>query len=210
VRSERPTGEAIRHRFPTREEVIGREPLAGELKELLLGLGGRRVVLPALEPDLAALLERGRLWDASKVEMRPLRRSSCHSNTASLWCDSQMRVKIMTGYALSDGGLWVQHSWGWNGRQAVETTVGRSLYFGYQLDDGESLRFTLANRPPFLERAMREAHRLGDEGIFVECLYAKLPGLIDLMAKLVEGHQDELPIATPCRDSSPAGAARSG
>jgi hypothetical protein len=43
--------------------------------------------------------------------------------------------QITTGYGLTaDDGLWRQHSWLWDGKRVVETTVERDIYFGVVLD----------------------------------------------------------------------------
>ena len=44
----------------------------------------------------------------------------------------------MTGYALSESGIWHQHSWLMNKDKIIETTVNRSKYFGYILSPLES------------------------------------------------------------------------
>ena len=52
----------------------------------------------------------------------------------------------MTGYALSDDGLWRQHSWGLlTDDRVVETTVARLRYFGAILTDPAAAEFVLAN-----------------------------------------------------------------
>jgi hypothetical protein len=54
---------------------------------------------------------------------------------------------IGTGYALSEDGLWRQHSWGLReDGGVVETTSGREMYVGLRLPDGPpSLLFALNN-----------------------------------------------------------------
>ena len=74
--------------------------------------------------------------------------SRCHGNAASLYVFSKGKMRIASGYALADDGLWRQHSWGVgavDGR-VMETTVRSLRYYGFILDDGdESLKFFLAN-----------------------------------------------------------------
>ena len=65
--------------------------------------------------------------------------NGCHKNSAKLW--SEGKGKIVTGYALSDDGLWRQHSWVNAGNQLIETTEPRVIYFGYTLDEDESKEF---------------------------------------------------------------------
>ena len=49
----------------------------------------------------------------------------------------------MTGYALSDDGLWRSHSWVVTDEVLYETTVARELYFGIELEEEEALWFWL-------------------------------------------------------------------
>src|SRR5262245_16943905 len=81
--------------------------------------------------------------------MEPCR---CHSNAAHLWCRSRGKIAIVSGYALSDDGLWCQRSWGLDGESIIETTCERTAYFGYRLTLFECMWFTTYNRPWFLER----------------------------------------------------------
>ena len=60
-----------------------------------------------------------------------------------IWKEKGYRV--CTGYALSDDGMWRQHSWCIDKRprttKIIETTEPRVLYFGYVLNDEETKRF---------------------------------------------------------------------
>ena len=93
-------------RFPSNEATIRRSPEAGELRRRLLAIGGNRVYLQVPDPDLPALLSRGRTFPTEGVRRRRLARNQCHRNVATLWCNAPGRVRIATGYALSDDGLW--------------------------------------------------------------------------------------------------------
>jgi len=50
-------------------------------------------------------------------------------------------ARIVTRYALSDDGMWRQHSWVLVGERLVETTEEREQYFGVVLSDGEAEEF---------------------------------------------------------------------
>jgi hypothetical protein len=50
-------------------------------------------------------------------------------------------MKITTGWALSDDGLWRQHSWILRGKTVIETTETRVRYFGVTLTDAEAEQF---------------------------------------------------------------------
>ena len=99
-------------------------------EETLLRHGGRRAV-PPLEPDvlIGLLAEEGAVFEGDTATVAAGEPSDCHVNAARMWrahgCDA-----IGTGYALSDDGLWRQHSWGSAQGFAVETTTSRLRYFG--------------------------------------------------------------------------------
>ncbi len=109
------------------------------LENRLLAYGGSRMVyLP--EPHLVGLLSHGQVFDGRVVLKRGLP-NRCHENVAALWNKNRSTSAIVTGYALSDDGLWRQHSWLLRKQHVIETTMRRERYFGVVLDLGESLRF---------------------------------------------------------------------
>lgn len=124
------------------------------LHMLLVSIGGYETCFPSIEEDMGIILERGRFYPG-RSKMMVGRPSQCHSNTAELWRINREShdVRICTGYALSDDGLWRQHSWlvhrYWTGKQhrtrIVETTTKRLAYFGVELNDDESLEFVENN-----------------------------------------------------------------
>ena len=123
-------------------------PCIFELRTRLLSLGGHNVCLPVSEPDLDNILERGQLWYgdiAKKVAGLP---SQCHFNSAHL-AKKTLGMMLCTGYALSDDGLWRQHSWcvSKTGKKLsiVETTTKRVAYFGFVLNDDETKTFCELN-----------------------------------------------------------------
>ena len=61
--------------------------------------------------------------------------SRCHENAANLVISDPDNLVLETGYALSDDGLWRQHSWVVTRRKSavIETTVQRYRYFGIPL-----------------------------------------------------------------------------
>jgi hypothetical protein len=112
-------------------EAISQQPELGRLKELLLHLGGEFVVAPPKpDQDVPMLLERGFLM-SGPILFHVMKSSSCHRNVASVWLRKEFGiVGIATGYALSDDGLWRQHSWGILRNGVLETTQERLKYFG--------------------------------------------------------------------------------
>ncbi len=125
---------------------IGKSQYYTRLQRKLLALGGQEVVLmPAAYADAdlhgatltKRLVQRGRLFVGPRdfVKMEP---GACHSNALQLYALSKGRVRFATGYALSRGGLWRQHSWGvWITTErsgcVVETTARRLKYWGVVL-----------------------------------------------------------------------------
>ena len=111
------------------------------LRDKLLSTGGVEVCLPIEEEDLDDILKYGQLWDNLTVKYMTGRPSKCHSNSAALWDANRDSYKdghaviICTGYALSDDGVWRQHSWLVHAKSRannlIETTVPRIAYFGF-------------------------------------------------------------------------------
>jgi hypothetical protein len=117
-----------------------------ELRSHLLDLGGLEVLWLHHEPHLDQLIETGRVFPRSRLRRRFIADSECHGNTAQLWYSSKGRIRIATGYALCDSGLWMPHSWGVEDGRIVETTSSRwAIYFGVELTGEEALKFVFAN-----------------------------------------------------------------
>lgn len=120
------------------------------LRDGLLKMGGQFALLPMLEEDLDSLLGRGQLWGATGKMMRGAP-SRCHSNSCFLFeANQHLDMAVATGYALSDDGLWRQHSWCVQRNRkghtlVVETTEPRLLYFGYVMDLQETRQFACDN-----------------------------------------------------------------
>jgi hypothetical protein len=113
------------------------------LQDKLLSLGGDWV---ALEPecDFEDLMQKGQLFKG-KVILKPMAPCNCHSNCAQLWDKHPKTYKIATGWALSDDGIWRQHTWLLKGKTIIETTLSRVMYYGIVFGDKESNLFWLAN-----------------------------------------------------------------
>ncbi|WP_430790583.1 hypothetical protein [Actinoplanes sp. G11-F43] len=81
--------------------------------------------------------------------------NGCHANAAMLWTDG-MVAAIGTGYALSDDGLWRQHSWGVDADGApVETTAARISYVGITLTAVPALQFAVSNAGDHVKAALK-------------------------------------------------------
>src|SRR5262249_7341694 len=111
------------------------------LEAKLLAIGGSRVV-PEPDPDIDLLVQHGQVMAGKppkKVRGRP---SMCHHNVALRYLADPRTYQIATGYVLTaEDGLWRQHSWLWDGKRVVETTVERDVYFGVVLDRVDAAGF---------------------------------------------------------------------
>lgn len=108
-----------------------------ELKARLLDFAGDAVCLPGYEEDLENILEYGQFWLVYNAERIPGEPCQCHENSALLWRENRDITNICTGYALSEDGMWRQHSWLIHRKprsnKIVETTRPRVLYYGFAL-----------------------------------------------------------------------------
>ena len=128
------------------DEAALKQPALRRLREKLLRLGGVALVAPpARDPDLDAVLAAGVAFEATNVKHVPGLDSQCHANVSRLWAEKSERLQIVTGYALSDDGLWRCHTWGLETDRVVETTEMRLLYFGVTLTTEGAARFAKAN-----------------------------------------------------------------
>lgn len=117
------------------------------LENLLTHHSAEQAVVPHMgeDPHLALLVLQGKMWTEPARLMlgEPI---SCHSNVARLFEKGEIET-ICTGYALSDDGLWRQHSWGLlDGDVVVETTQTRVSYFGIRLPPDEADDFVFWNQ----------------------------------------------------------------
>ncbi len=128
-----------------REAVRG-QPELKRLRAILLRMGGIFLVAPPRpDGDIPTLLELGFLT-SGPITLKIMKSSSCHQNVASLWKSRKAGiVAIATGYALSEDGLWRQHSWGIRRDGIIETTEPRQKYFGLVLQGAKADRFVKCN-----------------------------------------------------------------
>lgn len=107
------------------------------------GLEATRMVYRGPERDLSALLDRGEAF-LGPVDLQEGEPSRAHENAARLWRRHPRALSLVTGYGLSEDGLFRQHSWlirnAPKAGQAriIETTVPRTLYYGYILNTREA------------------------------------------------------------------------
>ena len=122
-----------------------------DLAKRLLSFAGASVCIPDLEEDLDAIMQRGQLWLGNRSQLMKGEGSRCHSNVSELFRNNrdEHEVAIATGYALSDDGIWRQHSWLlWRKLRSVslvETTEPRLLYYGFVMTHWEGDQFMRDN-----------------------------------------------------------------
>ena len=136
--------------MPWATNYIGTEALDEGLQRLrarLLAFGGNQVCLAYFEPDLKKIMERGQLWYGDIAIKKAGKRNQCHLNSALYWLEQheKQNLAIATGYALSEDGLWRQHSWcvrhSKSALRIIESTCKRIAYYGFVLSDCEAFAF---------------------------------------------------------------------
>jgi hypothetical protein len=129
---------------PPASDMVSRDALAASLAARITADGGT-VTVDTLDGDFVRIAVDGGFMDDRPVRFMPGAASQCHRNTADLH-DAGL-ARIATGYAQSDNGGWVQHSWGVdvNDGTIIETTVPRTRYFGIVLTDDEAAEFVFFN-----------------------------------------------------------------
>jgi len=61
------------------------------------------------------------------IILNKMNTNQCHENTATLFQQGKIK-ELHTGYALSDDGLWRQHSWGVDVNGKIIETTERLIY----------------------------------------------------------------------------------
>jgi hypothetical protein len=104
---------------------------------------GGYAVVPRFQPDptIDALIQDGRSFSAEHSILRPGVERECHLNSVALWRAGEA-VAIGSGYALSDDGLWREHSWAWDGDNHLTETTEPRVYFGLRLEGDDARRFS--------------------------------------------------------------------
>lgn len=138
------------------------------LRDGLLAFGGEYALIRPMDEDMEHFLTRGQLWGKTQ-KMMPGAPSQCHMNACLLWEQNQDQLFVATGYALSNDGLWRQHSWcvlpGARGAGVIETTQRRELYYGYVMTLEETIDFGTNNTDMGIEvhESTRARYRFGLE-----------------------------------------------
>jgi len=129
-------------------ELEAKYPEFAEIKLRLLAVGGDTVETAdghPVYPRLAALHACGQIWTGDQARSRRGLKQQCHWNTANNWVRSKGQLRIATGYALSDCGMWYAHSWNLDENGTIiESTSAWDAYYGVVLEgDQEELMFFL-------------------------------------------------------------------
>jgi len=99
--------------------------------------------------DLHNIIRRGQLWFGDRFILKRERDCACHANSARYWESHREDTVLCTGYALSEDGIWRQHTWLVHIRprknRIIETTVPRIAYFGFALTNEEAEIFAWNN-----------------------------------------------------------------
>ncbi len=137
-----PDAQQIRSLKSRMDTIAQNDPDYGALFDRLLSHGGYAVA-PRPEPDLIKILDRAELRDGYDAELMRGQPINCHSNSALLWAENRDHSVIVTGWAMSDDGVWRQHSWvkHLGTGKIYETTNPRVLYYGFDLMPDETALF---------------------------------------------------------------------
>ena len=131
--------------FNTLEEGAEHIKLILKLRDKLLTFGGEQACMPNVEEDLHNILNRGQFWYGDRIKIMKGEDRRCHRNSSELWWNNKDKLCIATGYALSEDGMWRQHTWCINVRprvnQIIETTEKRIAYFGFVITYKEAMKF---------------------------------------------------------------------
>jgi hypothetical protein len=97
------------------------------------------------DPHLDLLLTQGGIvGDDLKRTFKRGEPSGCHGNAVRLYLTGKADF-ITTGYALSEDGLWRQHTWANTKTKLIETTVQRTMYYGVTLEGVRLATFVASN-----------------------------------------------------------------
>jgi hypothetical protein len=121
--------------FLRNEEI---KKLCDQLEQKLLAVGGKAVVYPDDESELARLVAKGKLAP-HKVRLVKGRLNEPLDNVLRYWGQDVENTRVMWGYALCDDDLWRQHVWMVKSKRVLEATLKRRKYFGVALDQYDVL-----------------------------------------------------------------------
>lgn len=116
-----------------------------DLKEKLLSFAGETTCFPWYNSNVDTIINRGQIWYGDKLSHIKGEPSQCHSNSSLIWMSNKDKYRIATGYALTEDGMWREHTWLIENKprqnKVIETTSKRILYFGFVLTKEECESF---------------------------------------------------------------------
>ena len=124
------------------------------LKDKLLAIGGNRVAWLPIEPHLSALIKDGQSFSLDKRKKTSGEVNHCHANAARLFLKKK-NVSIVTGYTLNSE-VWIQHSWGYDGKKIIETTSLFDAYYGVILSGLDITKFVIGELGDQIMKLPRE------------------------------------------------------
>lgn len=135
------------------KDVLPEVRRAFKLRDKILTFGGEQVCMPFIDNDTQNIIDRGQLWYGDRVIMDYGYTSQCHYNSSVIWekqrNDEEKDIRIVTGYALFEDGMWRSHTWCVLVQEeeniVVETTVEHVAYFGFVLTELEAKLFFISN-----------------------------------------------------------------
>jgi hypothetical protein len=121
-----------------------------KLETKLLSIGGNRVMTMHGECQTDALLHRGHVFSTNGRKLLKCSPDFCHEHAALHYVSHHALengglCKLATGYALHESGLWVEHSWLWDGHRVIEPNAEPVQYFGLVLTPDEAHTFLFNN-----------------------------------------------------------------
>lgn len=116
-----------------------------DLKIRLLDIGGEAVIIRPPDKHNEDTMNRGEVFIKPKIKIILGDENECHRNSAKIWFEHTLKRQLWSGYALTEDGLWRQHTWVKDGSTVIETTEERIVYYGYKLNEREGLFFYISN-----------------------------------------------------------------
>jgi hypothetical protein len=119
------------------------------LRDLLISFGGEEACFVYADSDTGLLLERGQLWYGDRIKKMRGEPSRCRESSIRFWylnrkVDNGNGIRFASGYALSEDGMWRQHSWciqvDPKGNKVLEVSEKRKLYFGVLFNDDDCMK----------------------------------------------------------------------
>ena len=115
-----------------------------DLNKILTKIESNTILLPMFDTkaEIINLIKLGISFGATN-EIRLGERSQCHENSVDQYLKNEYNenLNIVSGFALSEDGLWRSHSWIVKDNSfVIETTEKRLRYFGFVYKDTQDIQ----------------------------------------------------------------------